>query len=271
MAEAFGVAAGAVGVISLGIQLAESLQKVKDFCSSVKNAPSHIAELIEEIEIMRDILSDLEDGCLSVNVASSPNTHRCLKIAQRATTGLVSFSNQLQVRIKKSRFRGGAKFALSRDEIKQMLNQLERTKSSLMLAYSIYREAIADDRYAEMMAQAASWGKEPPAQNSSVCYRSTFFEHKLTAGKKLFQLTTPRWMSDTVWQLEMRSSFFGLNIFTRSYGIVPDEAPIFHACRAGDDIEMRRLFESGLASPYDQTEDGINSWDVCFAIHISST
>jgi hypothetical protein len=62
MAEAFGIAGGTVGVISLSIQLAESLHKVKGFYESVKNAPPEVAELIEEIEIMQDILVDLETG-----------------------------------------------------------------------------------------------------------------------------------------------------------------------------------------------------------------
>ena len=52
MAEVFGIAAGTIGVVSLSIQLAESLQKVKSFYSAVKNAPTQAEELIEEIEIM---------------------------------------------------------------------------------------------------------------------------------------------------------------------------------------------------------------------------
>jgi predicted metal-binding protein len=53
MAEVFGVAAGAIGVVSLSIQLAESLQKVKRFYGAVKNAPPQVEELVEEIEIMQ--------------------------------------------------------------------------------------------------------------------------------------------------------------------------------------------------------------------------
>jgi hypothetical protein len=49
MAEVFGVAAGAIGVVSLSIQLAESLQKVKRFYGAVKNAPPQVEELVEEI------------------------------------------------------------------------------------------------------------------------------------------------------------------------------------------------------------------------------
>ena len=71
MAEVFGIAAGAIGVVSLSIQLAESLRKVKGFYAAVKNAPTQVEELIEEIEIMQDILSDLESGSQSASMASS--------------------------------------------------------------------------------------------------------------------------------------------------------------------------------------------------------
>ena len=102
----FGIAAGAIGVVSLSIQLAESLQKVKSFYAAAKNAPTQIEELIEEIEIMQDILSDLESGSQSANMASSASMRRCMKVAQLATKNFVAYSGQLQTRIKKSKFRG---------------------------------------------------------------------------------------------------------------------------------------------------------------------
>jgi hypothetical protein len=156
MAEVFGIAGGAIGAISLSIQLAESIQKIKSFYGAVKNSPTQIEELIEEIEIMQDILSDLESGSQSTNMASSASMRRCMKVAQRATKSFVAFSSQLQTRIKKSRFRGGAKFALSRDDIKEMLDQLERTKSSLNLAYSLYQQATIEDRHAAVLSAISS-------------------------------------------------------------------------------------------------------------------
>lgn len=156
MAEAFGIAAGAIGVVSLSIQLAESLQKVKSFYAAAKDAPPQIEELIEEIETMQDILSDLESGTQSANIASSTNMQRCIKVAQRATKSFVSFSSELQSRVKKSRFRGSVKFALSQEDIRQMLDQLERTKSSLNLVYNLYQQATAEDRHAALVSAVLS-------------------------------------------------------------------------------------------------------------------
>jgi hypothetical protein len=252
-------------VISLSIQLAESLHKVKSFYESVKNAPPQVAELIEEIEIMQDILGDLETGSQGASLASTPTMRRCMKIAQGATNRFAVFATELQTRIKKSRYRGGIKFALSRDDIKQMLDQLERTKSSLNLAYSLYQQATAEDRHVALMqAVTSSHGTAvQPAQTvkvSLLMQDATIPAHggrrvsrcKLVAGKPVFKMTTPEWLSSTICQLEVRRSIVGLNVFVRIYGIVPLDAPIFEACRKGDVVDMRRLFDSGLASPFDK-------------------
>lgn len=279
MAEAFGVAAGAIGVVSLSIQLAESLQKVKSFYAAVKDAPPQVEELIEEIEIMQDILSDLESGSQSASAASSANMQRCMKVAQRATKGFATFSSELQNRIKKSKFRGDVKFALSREDIKQMLDQLERTKSSLNLAYSLYQQATAEDRHAALISVVAkNQGVATtttqtsqislPAQGTVALTRnaSQLSAHKLSRKRRLFQMTTPEWISNTVLQFEMTRSITGLNIMLRTYGIVPIDAPVFEACEKGDVVGMQRLFDKGLASPFDRNEWGESLWDVSYDI-----
>jgi hypothetical protein len=266
MAEVFGVAAGAIGIVSLSIQLAESLQKVKCFYGAVKNAPPQVEELIEEIEIMQDILSDLESGSQSANMASSASMRRCMKVAQRATKSFVVFSDGLQKRIKKSRFRGGVKFALSRDDIKQMLDQLERTKSSLNLAYSLYQQATAEDRYSAIIsAVSSSQGVAGGTAQHIVTHTrnaSQISRSSTLSGRRLFRMTTPEWISNTICQFEMRRSIVGFNIALRTYGIVHADAPVFLACRKGDVSEMQRLFDDRLASPFDKSEDNFSLWQV---------
>jgi hypothetical protein len=279
MAEVFGVAAGAIGVVSLSIQLAESLHKVKSFYQSVKNAPPQVADLIEEIEIMQDILGDLETGSQGASVASTPTMRRCMKVADGATKRFTTFATELQTRIKKSKYRGGIKFALSRDDIKQMLDQLERTKSSLGLAYSLYQQATAEDRHAALI-QAVSSSQGTAVQTTQAVKvllptkDITGLTHggrqlsrrQLATGKMLFKLTTPDWLSSTICQLEVRRPIMGLKVFMRIYGIVPYEAPVFEACRRGDVVGMQRLFDSGLASPFDRNNYGESLWEVSYLI-----
>jgi hypothetical protein len=263
MAEAFGIAAGAIGVVSLSIQIAESLQKVKEFYAAVKNAPPQVEELIEEIEIMQDILSDLQLGSHSANVASSANMQRCLKVAQRATRNFAAFSSDLQIRVKKCRFRGGVKFALSRDEIRQMIGQMERTKTSLSLAYSLYQQATAEDRHAAIISAVSSnqyltvEKTATPTRNASPVIRRS-----VCIDERLFHISTPEWISNTIWQFEMRRSIAGFKIMLRTYGVVPWDAPVMEACRKGDAFELQRLFDNRLASPFDRSLDDLSLWQV---------
>ncbi|KAM0707437.1 hypothetical protein Q7P35_004082 [Cladosporium inversicolor] len=238
MAVAFGIAAGAVGVVSLSIQLAESLQKIE--------------ELIEEIEIIQDILSDLELGSQSANAASGINMQPCMKVAQRAAKNFVTFSSELQSRVKKSKCRGSVRFDLSRDDINRMLDNLERTKSSLNLAYSA-------------SAQKTHHAEASPSTQSRSASTDVFtstLHHKSTAGESLFRMRTFRWMSKTIWQLEAKRSIAGLSLSLRNYGVVPFHAPIFKSCREGNPFEMQRLFEDRLASPFDENEYGHDLWEV---------
>ncbi|KAI7232878.1 hypothetical protein KC330_g5680 [Hortaea werneckii] len=57
MAEALGVAAGALGFASFGIQLADSVMKLKRFCDEVKGVPRKLQRLTDELEIMTEALS----------------------------------------------------------------------------------------------------------------------------------------------------------------------------------------------------------------------
>jgi hypothetical protein len=265
MAEVFGIAGGAIGAISLSIQLAESLQKVKCFYAAVKNAPAQIEELIEEIEIMQDILSDLESGSQSAHMASSASMRRCIKVAQRATKNFVAFSSQIQTRVKKSKFRGGVKFALSREDTKEMLDQLERTKSSLNLAYSLYQQATAEDRHAALLsAVSSSQGVAVGTALNTVTLErnlSRVSRRSSLGDNRLFHMTTPEWISNTIWEFEMRRSIAGLKVLLRTYGVVSWNAPVFEACMEGDVVEMQRLFDDRLASPFDRSP-GWSLWEM---------
>jgi hypothetical protein len=49
------------------------------------------------------------------------------------------------------------------------------------------------------------------------------------------------------------------------FDIVPPDSPVFVACRRGDIAEMRRLFQSREASPYDRDALGASLMDVALA------
>jgi hypothetical protein len=60
MAEAFGVISGGLSVVSLAIQIADSIKRLKDFCDLVKEAPDEVCLALDEVEVLSLVLQDIE-------------------------------------------------------------------------------------------------------------------------------------------------------------------------------------------------------------------
>jgi hypothetical protein len=153
MAEAVGLV---VGVVSLGVQLAESTQKVKRFYNAVKDAPERLADIIDEIESLSEILTEMEGNRTSRNTIVGPKLQRCVAMCRKAVDQFSTYADCLERRIKRHKLRGSTKFALKSESIEGVIARLESSKSNLVLAYMLYREAVADKRAAEMQQQIES-------------------------------------------------------------------------------------------------------------------
>jgi len=127
-----------------------------------------------------------------------------------------------------------------------MLDQLERTKSSLNLAYSLYQQATAEDRHAAMISAVSSSQGVPVSTAQDLvphtCNASQLSRRLDLSGERLFHMTTPEWISNTIWQFEMKRFITGLNIMLRTYGIVTVDCPLIDACIMGHTTKMQRLF-----------------------------
>ena len=60
--DALGVAAGAVSLASFLVQITDSTNKIRSFCSKVKNAPKELSILLQEIEVFSVLFADLASG-----------------------------------------------------------------------------------------------------------------------------------------------------------------------------------------------------------------
>lgn len=64
MAEIFGLVAGGVSIGALAWQIASSVVKLKSFLDQVRDLPEDIALLVDEIDDLYSLLSDIEaDQC----------------------------------------------------------------------------------------------------------------------------------------------------------------------------------------------------------------
>jgi hypothetical protein len=275
MAEAFGVAAGVFYVVSLSIQLAESVQKVKGFYANVKNAPPRLADLLEEIAEMSELIKELDHEQLSTGVVTSPLMKRCIESSLKAVEYFAAFSVELDTRVKRRKIGGGVKFALGKEEIERMLNRVERAKSLLTLAYMQYQTALQQYQHDQMLQtlQNLSLGQatllqlvtpaltvQRPVTSDTVVVPNQ--KRVSTQAKVLFGARTPAWLSNSIWQIALSRSISGWEFTMRTYGVVAQNAPIITACKRGDSLAMQRLFDTGMASPFDQSEYGESLWEV---------
>ncbi len=68
MAEVLGVVARGISVASLAIQIWDSIQRIKDFCRLVRDAPKDLEYILDDLNIINTLLPRVE------RIASSLNT-----------------------------------------------------------------------------------------------------------------------------------------------------------------------------------------------------
>lgn len=263
MAEVVGVV---VGVVSLGVQLAESLQKVKRFYNTVRDAPERLADIIDEIASLSDILTELEEDPTSNGANTGPNMQRCIAACRKAVDRFSTYANSLESRMKRCKGRGSVKFAMKNESIESVIASLESSKSNLVLAYMLYREAIAEKRarlvheqmeiFASGQALLLRQREAPQDTQMTSDKRPELQSHRRSYMRSQPILKTPTWLSRNVWELAIDRAISGWTFSIRGYSMLPCESPLYEICRSGDIARLQRSFELREASPFDNIDFG---------------
>ena len=265
MAEVVGVV---VGVVSLGVQLAESLQKVKRFYDTMRGAPERLADIIDEIGSLSDILTELEQHPTSSGPNTGPTMQRCVAACRKAVDRFSTYANSLESRMERSKRLGSVKFAMKNESVESVIASLESSKSNLVLAYMMYREAVADKRARHMQEQMNLFAS---GQASLLQQRETLQDGQLTMDKRPERrshrlnyvrskpmLKTPIWLNRTVWEMAMDRAISGWTFSIRSYSLVDYESGIVDAICSGDTALLQQSFDMRKASPFDEIVFGSN-------------
>jgi hypothetical protein len=256
MAEVTGLV---VGVVPLGVQLAESVQKLRRFHEAMKAAPEKLASIVDEIESLSRLLTEMEGNLVSYDTHAKPGLQRCLASCQKAVDQFFTDVDGLESRIKRHRRRGSLAFIMKSESIEEAVAQLERSKSSLMLAYTLYRGTVADEHVRQMksamqiLIDGNSLLTEQAIRSRDTCRSNTTIrrvDRKKNLGgngrDRRTRLRTPSWLSHTIWEILVERATVGWTITLRAYSIVPCDSAIFRACRLGDTSRMNQLFDSGI-------------------------
>lgn len=138
--------ASGIGVASLAIQIGDSIIKLKDFWGVVKDAPEEIVYLIEELELLKLALSNIEATLGSGEEDSvappidSSTAFRCLDFCKRGADALEKAVTDLGVELEKGRRRGGFKTALRKGATDRLRERLRSAQSLMMLSQQTYSQ-----------------------------------------------------------------------------------------------------------------------------------
>lgn len=145
MAEVLGVAASGVGIVSLAIQLADSIKKLKDFCEDVRNVPDDIKYITHQLDILNLQLGDVakEQQTNPVDFNSDEGLKQCLAACQQGTAQLVTIVKELEDKIAKKGRMGAIRAVLRREKIAILGRRLDSAKTSLMFSYMMYSKSLS--------------------------------------------------------------------------------------------------------------------------------
>jgi hypothetical protein len=150
MAEVLGVVASGMSVVSLAIQVAESINKLKAFYSLVQSAPTDIILLLDELETLSLILEDVDSSIrdeLLLNPRVKVAVMRSYRLCRSSGEALARLAAELELGINTGKKRGTLKAAMKKDKIDELEKRLESAKATMMLANQCYNQAIQQQNW----------------------------------------------------------------------------------------------------------------------------
>ena len=138
---------GAFAVVSLTIQLAETIQKIKGFYREIRNVPKELLILIQDLDrldgcfkCVRDLIeqqnSPLNASSSSLKLVESV-LGDCKTIFQELETFVNKAGGSLVRRNHLQRAWGSLKIVLKKEDIQNLQNQLRKATETLHFAISI--------------------------------------------------------------------------------------------------------------------------------------
>ena len=271
MAEvAFGVAAGAVGVASLGIQLAESVVKLQRFCRDVKGAPQKLKSLTDDLDAMADILEYFATTQAAI-VDSQVHVQKLVRRCDVAVKQLSSTIDKFEKKLARKRFSGAVVMTLCKEEIDELVDETSRTFRLLDIASNHCMATQTQDKLGTFMqllpsttsasavvvasppGQILSQDTQGAASDIATATSGSLLKSRRRAGRTgstgwTLRFRTSWWFSSHAWALSVQRASAGWNMNLRCHRIVPwgeDTEKILHACVNGKMEVLQRLLTTG--------------------------
>ena len=141
MAEVFGAVASGAGLVSLSLQLIDSAQKLKKLYNASRDAPTFVADLCFELETMSLSLRQLNSH-RNPSLTGDQLLGRCFTTCTRMVMKIEVAVEKIERLIQRCRAGGRLYMAFKEPEIRELLEEMERAKSSMSFAYMSYCQYV---------------------------------------------------------------------------------------------------------------------------------
>jgi hypothetical protein len=145
MAEVFGLVSSGLSVFSLAIQIASSIKTLKNFLDIAKEIPAEVRLAIDELEVLSLVLQDIEQSVGDQSTSSPrirPAVEKAIGLCKASNKALLVVAEEINEMIAKGKRWATVKGALKRDKMARLHNQLERSKSLLILANQCFYQQV---------------------------------------------------------------------------------------------------------------------------------
>jgi hypothetical protein len=141
MAE-LGVISGSLGIVSLALQVADSVTRLKTFLNNVKDAPDEIKYTIKQIEALDLVLSsfDIDEADRDISEAASIAMRTCKIFLIQAAASLETIVKELETEIGKRKKIGSFKAVLKQNMIDRLRQKLRDAQDTLLLSNQYYSQ-----------------------------------------------------------------------------------------------------------------------------------
>ena len=284
MATGLDVAAGALGIVGLAQQLAQSLLKIRSFCKDVKEAPIELQETISSLERASRLLIRLDEpdtGAAITSGGSNADVFRdSLELCKDATNRIAVLSSELQRRMNHKRFRSSVKVVRKKRDFKSMLEKLDRSKADLNMAYSMYTNArrkaehkticrrFDEERHTQLVImETVRTLTRPHVRDDGDLDPDSAEERTKGKPKKsralgtetsvMVQIRLPLWLCQYAWDIAVQRAGGTWTASLKTYRIVDFDSGDLSEIFEVDDVDgIRKLLQERQLSIHDQDEHG---------------
>ncbi|KAI7396237.1 hypothetical protein KC336_g15746 [Hortaea werneckii] len=289
MAEALGVAAGALGIASFSIQLADSVLKLKRFCGDVKGVPRKLQRLTTELEVMTEVLSMFTVDYEKLLATKNP-VRRSLALCEAAVKDLASTINTLEDRLSRRKRITSIYATLRREEIDDLVENMERTRNLLDFVSRVYLEAQRRDDLSSILVYFRTKDSAASSPSSSTIdtavrratpddgpdmlqeiepvRRSPVPASGTLARSRIVEYRASWWLFSQVWDVSVERASSGWKFSLHFQRTLPREHLDFNIFGFGDVDALQKLLSDGEVLPDDKISNSY--WPTLSLITISA-